>query len=79
MHLKITLDDDLLREVDARVGERGRAAFVTAAVRAALDDVRRWESVESALGSIPDAGHLWDADPAGWVHAERRSGGARVG
>lgn len=79
MRLKITLDDDLLRELDAHVGERGRAAFVSAAVRAALDDVRRWESLVSALGSIADTGHSWDADPAGWVHAERRAGGARIG
>ena len=35
------------------------------------DDERRWELIESALGSIRDEGHEWDGDPASWVRAQR--------
>ena len=37
------------------------------------------ELIESALGSIEDAGHDWDADPAEWVREQRRAEQARVG
>jgi hypothetical protein len=35
-----------------------------------LED-ERWAMIESAFGSIPDAGHDWDDDPAAWVRAQR--------
>jgi len=79
MRLHITLDDELVRELDRRAGSRGRSAFIAGAIARALDDARRWELIESAIGSIPDTGHDWDADPAAWVTAQRRVDAARVG
>jgi hypothetical protein len=79
MRVHITLRDDLVRELDRRVGLRRRSSFIARAVEQALEDARRWELIESALGSIPDEGHEWDADPASWVQAQRRLDPRRVG
>jgi metal-responsive CopG/Arc/MetJ family transcriptional regulator len=79
MRLHITLSDELVRELDRRVGARRRSSFIAAAVERALDDEERWELIESALGSIEATGHDWDADPAAWVRAQRRSDPTRVG
>jgi Arc/MetJ family transcription regulator len=77
--MHITLDDGLVRELDRRVGPRRRSSFVSTAVRQALEDERRWELIESAVGSIADEGHEWDQDPAAWVSEQRRLDAARVG
>ena len=79
MRLHITLADDLVQDLDARVGARRRSAFIAEAVRQALDEERRWELIESALGSIPDSGHDWDVDPASWVRRQRRADRSRIG
>jgi len=79
MRLHITLSDELVSELDRRVGARGRSAFIAGAVREALDDERRWELIESALGSIDDEGHEWDDDPAAWVREQRSADPSRVG
>jgi Arc/MetJ family transcription regulator len=79
MRLHISLDDELVGELDRRLGRRERSAFIAAAVRRALEDEARWEMIESAIGSIPAEGHEWDADPAGWVSAQRRADPSRVG
>lgn len=79
MRLHITLDEEEVCRLDARVGARRRSAFIAAAVRRALDDEARWEQIESALGAVPDTGHDWDPDPAAWVRAQRRSDGRRLG
>jgi Arc/MetJ family transcription regulator len=79
VRLHISLDDDLVRELDRRVGRRRRSGFIAGAVRLALDDAVRWDLIEAALGSIDDEGHEWDADPATWVHEGRRSDVTRVG
>ena len=79
MRLHITLSDELIRDLDRRVGPRRRSGFIARAVRLALDDEARWELVESSLGSIEDAGHEWDADPAAWVSEGRRIDVSRVG
>jgi hypothetical protein len=73
------LDDQLVQELDERVGRRQRSAFIAETIRRALDDERRWEDIESAIGSIPDHGHEWDADPAAWVRAQRTGDARRVG
>lgn len=79
MRLHITVEDDLVAELDERVGPRGRSGFIAQALRQALEDQRRWELIESAIGSIPDRGHDWDDDPAGWVRDQRRGSKRRVG
>ncbi len=79
MRLHISLEDDVVRELDRRVAPRSRSRFISEAVRRALDDERRWELIESAIGSIDDEGHAWDRDLAGWVEAERHADSQRVG
>ena len=79
MRLHITLQDKLVRELDRRVGARRRSAFIARAVEAALDDERRWELIDSSLGSIGEESHDWDDDPASWVREQRRVDERRVG
>jgi Arc/MetJ-type ribon-helix-helix transcriptional regulator len=79
MRLHISLDDELVEELDERVGKRRRSTFISETLRRALDDERRWEDINAGLGALSDSGHDWDADPAGWVRAQRRSDPARVG
>jgi hypothetical protein len=79
MRLHITLDNELVAELDRRVEPRQRSAFIASAVRQALDDRRRWELIESSVGSVADEGHDWDEDPAAWVREQRRADAARVG
>lgn len=77
--MHIALNDELVAEVDRRAGPRRRSLFIAQAVRQALDAERRWEMIASAVGTIPDTGHEWDADPSAWVRAQRRADAARVG
>ena len=79
MRVHISLNPKLVRTLDKRIGKRKRSAFIADTVRRALDDEQRWDDIEAAIGSIPDSGHEWDADPAAWVHAERRRDPRRVG
>jgi hypothetical protein len=79
MRVHILLRDEIVRELDRRVGHRQRSAFISHAVERALDDERRWELIEASLGSIADEGHEWDDDPAAWVAAQRRADERRVG
>lgn len=79
MRLHITLENELVNQLDARVGARRRSAFIAEAVRRALDDAARWDDIESALGAIAPHGHDWDDDPAAWVRAQRRSDRRRSG
>jgi Arc/MetJ family transcription regulator len=79
MRLHIELDDNLVAEVDALSGPRGRSAFVRSAVERAVREERRWADIEAAAGAIPDTGHDWDADPAGWVRQQRHTDARRAG
>jgi hypothetical protein len=79
MRMHIHLDDELVAELDRRVGPRRRSAFIVETIRRSLDDERRWDEIEKALGSIPDQGHEWDRDAAGWVRRQRRADRRRVG
>lgn len=79
MRLHIALDDALVEELDRRVGPRQRSAFIAELIRRGLDDERRWDEIEAAIGAIADEGHDWDADPAAWVRAGRRSDPRRAG
>jgi hypothetical protein len=79
MRIHITLPDEIVADLDRRVGPRRRSGFIVHAVRAALENEHRWELVESAVGSIDSEGHEWDEDPAAWVRASRHADAARVG
>ena len=65
MRMHIELEDTLIAAVDEIAGHRRRSAFVREAVRAA--------------GSIPDAGHDWDDDPAEWMRNQCFGDTTRVG
>lgn len=79
MRLHIALDDELVAELDRRAGPRQRSQFIAELIRRGLDDERRWDEIESALGQLADSGHDWDADPAGWVRAQRGDDRRRAG
>ena len=72
MRVHISLDEDVVEEVDEIAGERGRSSYIQEAVCERLDRDRRWRKIRSAVGSISDEGHIWDPDVAKWVHDSRR-------
>lgn len=76
MRLHISLDDEIVRALDVRVGRRQLTTFIAAAVQRALDDERRWEDIEGAIG---DTEHAWDVDLAAWVREQRSADLRRVG
>jgi len=77
--MHINLDDKLVKELDRRVGSRRRSAFITALIRRALDDERRWDDIEASMGILAHRRHEWDDDPAAWVRSGRRADRRRVG
>ena len=79
MRMHIELDDALVAQIDDIAGLRRRSAFVSAAVRAAVDQHMRWQLIGRAAGAIPDTGHDWDDDPALWVRNQRFGDHTRVG
>lgn len=79
MRLHIALDDDLVRELDERAGKRQRSTFIAELIRRGLDDERRWDDIEAALGVIGEGMHEWDRDPAQWVCEQCEGGGRRAG
>jgi metal-responsive CopG/Arc/MetJ family transcriptional regulator len=79
MRVHISLDDELVRDLDLRVGRRRRSAFIASAVRSALDDERRWTDIEAAIGRLADSKHDWDTDPGAWVRSQRGADTSRVG
>lgn len=79
MRVHISLDDDLVDELDQRAGARRRSAFIAEIIRRTLDDERRWDELEQSLGVLADKGHDWDDDPAEWVRRQRRSDDRRAG
>jgi len=79
MRLHIALDDELVAELDRRAGARRRSTFIAELIRRGLDDERRWDDIEAALGQITDDSHDWDDDPAAWVQRQRTSDTRRAG
>jgi metal-responsive CopG/Arc/MetJ family transcriptional regulator len=78
MRVHITLDEAEVRKLDARVGRRRRSRFIAEAIRRALDDERRWELIDSAIGTVGH-GHDWDEDPGEWVRSQRHQDSRRTG
>ena len=79
MRIHIALDKQLVTELDRRAGVRKRSAFVAELIKRGLDDERRWDEIEAALGSLADSGHDWDEDPAAWVRRQRQGDERRSG
>ncbi len=79
MRVHIALSDDLVAELDRRVGPRRRSAFIAELIRRGIDDERRWDDIEASLGALADSTHEWDDDPAGWVRDQRHHDGRRAG
>lgn len=79
MRLHISLEDELVAELDRRIGKRRRSKFIARALREALAEERRWQDLEAAIGGIRPEGHDWDPDPAAWVRAQRHGDERRVG
>jgi len=79
MRVHIDLDDELVADVDAVAGQRGRSRFIREAVATALDQRKRAALIRSARGTVIEHGHDWDADPARWVRRQRRDDRRRVG
>jgi len=79
MRLHISLRDDLVAELDRKVGRRRRSAFIAETLTRALEDERRWQAIEGALGGIEHGAHEWDGDPQAWVRAQRHADPGRVG
>ena len=79
MRVHITLDRDLVAELDRRAGPRGRSAWIETTIRRSLEDERRWDQIESAIGSLGPDGGVWDEDSAAWVHDSRRADPRSVG
>ena len=67
----VVLPNDLLREIDERVGQRRRSEFIQDAIEEKLNRLRRVEAFERVVGSIGD-GDIpeWDTPEATaqWVH-----------
>ena len=79
MRIHIALDDELVAELDRRAGARRRSAFVAELIQRGLEDERRWDDIESALGAVSDSRHEWDDDPAMWVRRQRQGDWRRSG
>jgi metal-responsive CopG/Arc/MetJ family transcriptional regulator len=77
--MHIVLEDELVAELDRRVGPRRRSAFIAELIKRSIDDERRWDDIESSLGALADAVHDWDTDPAAWVRAQRHGDARRAG
>ncbi len=76
MRLHLALEDEVLAELDRKVGPRQRSAFVVAAVQAALADERRWDDLAASVGVLTEP-HEWDNDPGAWVREQRRDRAAQ--
>jgi metal-responsive CopG/Arc/MetJ family transcriptional regulator len=79
MRLHISLEDELIHQLDQRVGTRRRSAFISETVRRALEDEQHWDDIEAGLGALAGSTHEWDKDPAGWVTSQRFGDENRVG
>ena len=72
MRIHITLPNDLVAELDRRVGPRRRSPFIAALVRRELEDERAPVEIDAAPGGAPDDGHEGAEDSAAWVRPQRR-------
>ena len=69
MRLHITLDGDLVREVDRLAGSRGRSRFIREAVEREIDLRRRRAALERAIGGAPDFAPWMTPE---WISEQRK-------
>lgn len=68
MRLHISLDDELVREIDEHAGPRGRSRFIREAIEHEVAARRRRSALVGLGGSAPEfARHL----PEDWIRRER--------
>lgn len=76
----VVLPEELVQEIDALVGRRGRSRYVTQALEERLSRERRSAAARAFVGSIKE-GEVpeWDTaeSAAKWVHDLRRTKSAR--
>jgi predicted transcriptional regulator len=68
MRLHISLDDELVRQIDQHAGPRGRSRFIREAIERTLEAHRQREALLQLAGAAPDfASHL----PDDWIREGR--------
>jgi Arc/MetJ-type ribon-helix-helix transcriptional regulator len=70
MRLHVVLDEDVVKEVDSKVGRRGRSKFIREAIEAKVEeDTRRLAALERLRGSMPDFAPYMTPE---WIREESR-------
>jgi hypothetical protein len=55
MRMHVVLDEDVVKEIDSKVGRRGRGKFIREAIEAKVEeDQNRLAALERLRGSMPD-------------------------
>jgi Arc/MetJ-type ribon-helix-helix transcriptional regulator len=55
MRMHVVLDEDVVKEIDSKVGRRGRSRFIREAIEAKIEeDENRLAALERLRGSMPD-------------------------
>ncbi len=63
MRLHVVLDEDVVKEIDSKVGQRGRSKFIREAIEAKVEeDRRRLAALERLRGSMPDLAPLLSSE-----------------
>lgn len=69
MRMHISLDDDLVKQIDELTGPRGRSALIREAVEMEVDRRRRRAALERLVGSMPDFAPWMTPE---WISQERK-------
>jgi hypothetical protein len=71
----VILDDDVLKAIDERVGQRGRSRFLEEAAREKLERLELEAAIREGAGLLKDKDYPHWADTAtirSWVRSSRR-------
>jgi hypothetical protein len=77
MRVHVVMPDELVAEIDARVGKRGRSRFASEAIAEKLRRERMLQAFDEAAGSLADVdipGWETPESTVEWVRAMRREG-----
>ena len=75
MRAHIVVPDELIAEIDARVGQRKRSRFIAEAIEAQLRNIKALEAFDAVAGSLVDVdipGWETPESASEWVRAMRR-------